>query len=143
MSWIRDIKEEIKHLDLSKRKLRNFGITVGVVFLLVALLLMFRSHSLILCYSLGVIGIILFIFGVLFPLILNKIYIIWMGLAFAIGWVVSRILLLILFFFIITPIGFFGRLFGKEFLKVKTENKKETYWARKNKTKKINYEKMY
>lgn len=37
----------------------------------------------------------------------------WMGLARILGWVNSRIILFVVFFFILTPIAFFARISGK------------------------------
>jgi len=57
--------------------------------------------------------------------------------------VVSRVLLAIVFFLVITPIGFIANLFGNEFMDIKKKTVRDTYWMRRNKNKKINYEKMY
>jgi len=132
MNWIREIRNGLKELDLSKRNLRKFGAMVGGVFVVLALL-----H-----FICGVIGILLIIFGIVFPEALKGIYKGWMGIAFTLGWLVSGILLILLFFFVLTPIGLIARLAGKEFLDIKPKEEQNTYWIKTN-NKKIIYDKMY
>jgi hypothetical protein len=141
MSWINDVREEIRNLDISKKSLRKFGISVGLVLSIVAIWMMYKDNIPSLRTYLGIIGVLLIIAGVTYPLALKHIYKLWMGLAFAMGWVVSRILLLILFYLFVVPIGLISRLVGKEFMDINMNKVKETYWVRKNK--KTNYEKMY
>ncbi len=118
MSWIKDVKEELKALDISKKSLRNFGLLVGGIFLLLGFWIYYSSQS-VFGIIFFVVGALLFIFGLLLPNFLSGVYKIWMGLAFALGWVVSRILLIILFYLGITTIGFIAKIFGKKFLDIK------------------------
>jgi hypothetical protein len=141
MSWINDVREEIRNLDISKKSLRKFGISVGMVLSILSIWMIYKDHVPSLRIYLGVIGVLLIITGVTYPGILKHVYKVWMGLAFAIGWVVSRILLLLLFYLFVVPIGLISHLVGKEFMDIKMNKVKETYWVKKNK--KTNYEKMY
>ena len=45
MSWIKDVKEELKALDISKKSLRNFGLLVGGIFLLLGFWIYYSSQS--------------------------------------------------------------------------------------------------
>lgn len=56
------------------------------------------------------------------------IYKLWMSLAVLLGFVVSNIFLSIFFFVILTPVGFFMRIFGKDPLKKGFRTNEETYW---------------
>ena len=115
MSWIKDVKEELKALDISKKSLRNFGLLVGGIFLLIRILdLLFLTKSL-WNYLSSWLEHLLFIFGLLLPNSLSSVYKVWMGLAFALGWIMSRVLLTIFFYFVITPIGFIAKVVGKDF----------------------------
>lgn len=144
MSWIKDVTNEIKALDVSAKSLRKFGLVVGGVFLIAALFLFWKdlwSITRVIFLSIGV----LLIFG---GIARKKgaefifIYKIWMGLAFALGWIVSRFILLILFYIVLFPIGLLAKLFKKEFLDLKFRDGRESYWIPKEK-KLIDYEKMY
>jgi hypothetical protein len=143
MSWISDVRQELRFLDISKRSLRKFGLSVGAVLLLIALWMTIKNQAPLFRAILGVTGILLVIGGLIIPQSLRKVYGIWMGMAFAIGWVVSRALLIGMFFFVLTPIGFIARLFKKEFMDVKFIKSRETFWVKKKIDKTINYEKMY
>ena len=143
MSWISDVREEIYNLDLSKKSVRKFGLLVGVVLILIAAWMFLKHRFENTRLLLSAIGILLILLGVLIPSLLKGVYRFWMGIAFAIGWIVSRILLIILFYIIITPTGLLLRLFGKDLLDIKSKNKRESYWISKIIEKKPNYEKMY
>jgi len=142
MSWIKDVAHELKELDVSKKSLMKFGMTVGGIFLLLALLFMYKNIFENFRTALLVIGAYLFIGGIIFPERLKSVYKIWMGFAFALGWIVSRFILSILFIFVMTPIGFIAKISGKKFLDVRWKEKKDSYWIPKE-NKVIDYEKMY
>ena len=142
MSWINDVKTEIASLELSKKKLRNFGLLVGGIFLVISILFFLKDNN-VMPYIFLIIGGILFLFGAFSPQLLKTTYKIWMGFSFAIGWVISRILLMILFYIIVTPIGLISKLIKKEFLKLRFKSKKDSYWVIKPGDKQIDYTKMY
>jgi hypothetical protein len=143
MSWIEDVTEQIRKLDLSKKNLRRFGLLVGSVMLVLSGWMFLKDRLLVFRYLLGFAGLLLVLLGTTFPSALRGFYRVWMGAAFAVGWVVSRILLLILFVFVISPIGLIVRLFKKPLLTTDFDRKMDSYWVRKDSAKKINYEKMY
>lgn len=142
MSWIKDVSHEIKALDISAKSLKKFGLTVGTVFLVAGLLLLWRgAWSSVRIYFIAI-GFALLLSGLLQPEKLKNIYKVWMGFAFALGWIVSRIILMVLFYFVLMPIGFVAKVVGKDFLDIKFQDGKESYWIPKEK-KKIDYEKMF
>lgn len=107
MSWIKDVSYEIAKLDFSVKSLRKFGITVGGIFVLLGLWFLFQNIFEITKYILLSVGLILLLGGLLSPKNLNSTYKIWMGFAFALGWVMSRVILSVLFVFVITPINYY------------------------------------
>lgn len=141
MSWIKDVKDELKALEISTKALRNFGLLVGGIFLLIGIWIYYSSQNFV-----GIIfivaGSLLMIFGMFVPNSLANVYKIWMGLAFAMGWLVSRILLTILFYLGITVIGFIAKIAGKKFLDVKFRDGKNSYWVVRGDSK-VDYTKMY
>lgn len=150
MSWISDVKTELKALELSKKKLRSFGLLVGGVFLLISAWIFFSQRNELsetsnytFAYIFLIVGGILFLFGAMSPLLLKTPYKIWMGLAIAMGWVVSRVLIMILFYIVVTPISLIAKLSGKKFLDLKFRDNKSSYWVIKPKDAKIDYKKMY
>lgn len=141
MSWINDVKNELTNLDVSKKSLRKFGLLIGSVVLILGLFFHWKNNFSNSIITLYVISIVLIVSGLLLPEKLKFIYKIWMGFAFALGWIVSRFILLILFYFILTPIGIFAKIFNKQFLDLKFNDGKNSYWIEKKKQ--TDYEKLY
>lgn len=142
MSWIKDVAHEIKELDVSKKSLRKFGLTIGTILLAFSIFFSMKEIFPLLRSFFLAIGGLLFIGSFILPEQLKYPYKIWMGFAFALGWVVSRFILVILFVLVLTPLGLLAKLFGKKFLDLKFRDGKDSYWIPKEK-RKIDYEKMY
>jgi hypothetical protein len=83
--------------------------------------------------------------GVFWSPVLRPLYVAWMRFAFALGWLNTRILLGIVFFFILTPLGTFLRLKGKDLLDEKIEKDRVSYWNRRQKREfdMKSYERLY
>lgn len=135
--------EEIKNIKSEKSDLRKFGITFGVILLVIAGFSLLKEKELFQIFL--AISIILFLTAFIIPVILKPVYWIWMIFATILGWIMTRIILSLLFYIIITPIGLISRLFGKQFLKLRWEKSKESYWNfRTNEyPQKQNYEKQF
>ena len=135
--------EEIKHIKTGKKDLRSFGFTIGIILLLVAAFLFYREKESFqtFLYIAGVfIGLALIL-----PSMLKPIYIVWMTFAVILGWFMTRVILSLLFYAIITPIGVVLRIFGKDFLEIKKESVQGSYWNQRdsNIEKNQNYEKQF
>ena len=134
--------EEIRNIKTEVKNLKDFGITIGIVLLLIAAFLYFKD-----LYFYNLLFFIAGIFiglGLTLPIILKPFYLIWMTFAVLIGWFMTRLILSLLFFTIITPIGVIFRLTGKDFLKIK-KIKQNSYWNYRNSEieKNQNYEKQF
>ena len=118
--------EEIKNIKSEKSDLRKFGITIGVILLIIAGFLFWKekeSFQILLTF-----GLTLCILGIVIPFILKPIYWVWMIFATILGWIMTRVILSLLFYIIVTPIGLIPRFFGKQFLELRWDNSKESYW---------------
>jgi NhaP-type Na+/H+ or K+/H+ antiporter len=73
-------------------------------------------------------GFVLFVLGLMIPVVLKPIYWIWMILAIILGWIMTRVILSLLFYLVITPIGTLSRLSGNRFLDLKWDKSKDSYW---------------
>ena len=143
MSLISDIKTEINFLPLTKKDLRKFGILVGGVFLILCALIFLTGGGEIFEWIFLIVGGFLFLFGLVIPALLKRVYLIWMTGALVLGWIMSRVIITILFFFILTPIALIAKAFGKKFLELDFRDNKTSYWIMREPGKKINYTKMY
>lgn len=118
--------KELKSIKSDKKAFRNFGVTVGIVLLVVAGILFWyenESFKIILIIGFG-----LCFLGILIPVILKPIYWVWMIFATILGWIMTRLILSLLFYVIITPIALIARLFGKQFIELKWDKRDKTYW---------------
>ena len=133
---------ELNSIKSSRKDLKNFGFAIGFILLIIGLFLFVRGRDLFVYFF--SIGSILIILGGITPFILKPIYKIWMIFAVIIGWIMTRIILSVLFFSIITIIGLFTRLIGKDFLNLKSKSN-ESYWNIRNKERELNqdYEKQF
>ena len=66
--------------------------------------------------------------GLTLPVVWMPIHKVWMTLSILLGWVMTRLILSILFYLVFTPVGLLFRLFGKRFLKTETDKSAGTYW---------------
>lgn len=129
------IKEEISLIKTGVKELRSFGQVVGGVFLLLWLAFWgpipyFFDKGGNYPFLLGL-GAILVVLGTVAPKILKPVYLAWMSLAVVLGFFMTRVILTIFFFLVLTPVGLFFRLIGRDALQRKIDRKAETYWLEK------------
>ena len=122
-------KNDMHMLEANKQNLRKFGITMGVAFLVITTIVFFRHRHSILPTM--VISGSFFVSAAFMPAVLKPIYIVWMKLAFILGWVNTRLLLCIIFYSLFTPFAMAAKLFRKDPLDRKIEKEKESYWGKK------------
>lgn len=133
----------MEKLNLDKNNLRKFGIIMGMAFLAITLFILIRQGKGILPAS--IISAIFFISALVTPVLLKPIYIFWMRLALILSWINTRLILLIIFYLIFTPLGLAMRLFGVDLLERRIEKSKETYWKKKDKRafSRLDYERQF
>ena len=135
--------EEINNIKTEKKDLRNFGITVGIILLIISGFLFWKEKESFQIFL--AIGITLFFTAITIPFILKPVYWIWMIFAIILGWFMTRVILSLLFYVVFTSIGLTLRFFGKKFLDLRWDKSKESYWNfRSNEhLQKENYEKQF
>ena len=108
---------------------RSFGIVFFIVFLLIALYPLLKDNDLRI-WSL-VISFIFLILGLINSKILTPLNRLWFKFGLLLGKFISPLIMGIIFFIVVTPIGIIMRLLKKDLLNLKY-NKKETYWIDKS-----------
>ena len=108
---------------------RNFGIVFSMVFLLISVWPVLNGLE-IRIWSL-LISIVFLILGILNSNILKPLNIIWMKFGVFLGNFISPIVMMIVFFFVITPTSLILKLFRKDILNLK-KNKDESYWIERS-----------
>ena len=107
---------------------RNFGIVFFIVFLVIATYPLInygeiRQWSLIL-------SLFFLILGLINSKILTPLNKLWFKFGIFLGIIISPLVMGIIFFFVVTPIGFIMRLLSKDILNLKFNNE-NSYWIKK------------
>lgn len=138
-----DLNEELKKLKTGISQLRSFSYVMGSAFFLLALLFFWRGR--IYFWLPLVLAIFLLVLGWFSPTRLAGIYRAWMMLAFALGWIMTRVILVLFFFLVVTPIAFLARLTGKQFLDLRWRVNVTSYWKERavKKIEKTSFERQY
>ena len=109
---------------------RNFGLLFFFVFLIVSLWSLTFGDS-IRIWSL-IISIIFLILGLMNSKLLTPLNKLWFKLGIILGAIVAPLVMGIVFFLVLTPIGLVMRIIGKDLLNKKYDKKKRTYWIKRD-----------
>ena len=120
------IAEQYDRIDRSPRALRRFGFTIGVVLLLVAAFT-FRPYPTT-AALLATVAVLLGIAAQFAPTWLAAFHRVWIKLSLALGWVMTRVILTLLFFLVVTPLGLLQRAVGKRAFEVAFRTSENSYW---------------
>ena len=111
---------------------KSFGIVFFLVFLLIATYPLINGNELRL-WSL-VVSIIFLLLGLINSKILNPLNKLWFKLGIFLGKIISPLIMGIIFFLVVTPIGLIMRLLKKDLLNLKFNNN-SSYWIEKTEPK--------
>ena len=103
----------------------NFGIVFFIVFLLIAIYPFLKGNDLRI-WSL-LISFVFLVLGLINSKILTPLNKLWFKFGLFLGKIVSPLVMGFIFFIVVTPIGIIMRLFRKDLLNLKY-NQKKTYW---------------
>ena len=128
----------------SFRRERDFGFVVGGIFVLLSAWWLYRGKFSSVSQFTLPLGSVLVLLGLLWPAALVWPNRMWMLLAEGLSFVTTRIILGIVFFLIITPIGVMKRLSGWDPLERRSE-RRSSYWKPYSERQRDprHYEKMY
>ncbi len=126
--------QEIKEIDTSKKALRSFGWVVGGVLLVIAAVVWWRNDFAVTTAVavLGGIGGALVVLGLTVPVVLKPVYRVWMALAVVLGFIMTRVILSVVYYLVVTPIGLVMRLFDKDPIHRRIDPEASSYWIEKS-----------
>ncbi len=119
-------KTEAKEKAVERKQLRNFGLTIGLAFLILSALLFWKDKPTWPWFTIP--GGVLILSGLTVPMVLGPIERVWMKGARALGWVMTRLILGVLFIVIFSPAGLIMRLLGKDPMNLRIDRNKSSYW---------------
>ena len=137
------IIEEIKNIKGDKSDWKKFGITMGVILTIIGCYLLWKKNNYY-EYSLFL-AVVFFMTGLMLPSLLKPVYKVWMALSVVMGFIMTRVIMVIIFYLIVTPIGLIASLTGKEFLDMKIDKSAKSYWIVREKIQKVksDYERQF
>ena len=121
--------------DFSDREMRQFaGIWLPAFALFVGLILRNKLQLPAVAWTVWGVTLAISLVGLLKPKAIKPLLLGWMFAAFPIGWVVSHLMLALIYYGCMTPIGLFMRLIGRDSLSRKIDRSAETYWVAREPT---------
>ena len=112
----------------SRRELLWFGALFALFFGLIGGLIWWKFKAPVVAYVLwSVAAVITLLFYALSP-IRKPLYLGWMYVTFPIGWVISHVLMALIYYLVFTPIGLAMRLFGRDPMLRRVDRGAPSYW---------------
>lgn len=115
----------------TERMLRQFAGIWVVFFGAIAAWQGFHHQRQVLAIALAMLAVTLGPLGLAWPRTIRPVFIGWTALAYPIGWVVSRIVLGVVFYGLFTPVAWVFRMIGRDALGLKPRPHAVTYWHSK------------
>ena len=116
----------------TRRELNQFGfIWLGFVALF-GVIAFFKFNSPTVARWLWIAAVVVPIVGWLVPAIMRLIFLGMSYLAWPIGFVVSHVVLAVVYYLVLTPIGLLTRLFGYDSMKKKFDREAASYWIERS-----------
>ena len=97
----------------SPKQLRSFGLTVGGIFAGIGIWPVVVHGASIRLWAVIIAGLLL-LPAIVYPRSLSLVHRGWMALGEVLGWINTRVILGLLFYLLVTPIGMVRRLMGKD-----------------------------
>jgi saxitoxin biosynthesis operon SxtJ-like protein len=117
----------------SARTLRQFAALFLIVFAIVAGLRVWGGDTGTATIVIAGTGVVIGLLGLVRPDAIRYVYTSWMIAAFPIGWTISRVIVMLLFYVVFTPFALVFRLIGRDALR-RRRHTPRTYWMETNAT---------
>jgi len=145
MSWTRDIRDSLRQLPGDEKSLQRFAVLLTTLLLLAAAWLFFIRRDAASTLWLVLATLLLIALALFRPRLLRPLHTGWMALALTLGALVSRLLLTLFYYLVVTPIALILRLIGKDSLQRKIKKEGASYWIRRpeKEMKKEDYKRLF
>jgi hypothetical protein len=120
-----DKEKEAGHMENTKKQHRSFALMVGGIFVVIGLWPLIHSEGIRLWAV--ILGSVLMVLGVLVPGRLGPIYKAWMAVGYVLGWVNTRLILGVIYYGLLTPMGLVMRLWGRDAMRLRNDHGASTY----------------
>ena len=113
-------------MTVNNNELKSFGILFGSIFSVLFGIILPWLLSKDMAYWPWLVGALFILLSLIYPNGLSRFYKIWMKFGYVMGWINTRIILAMMFYFMFVPIGFCIRILRKDLFNIKFKNV-ETY----------------
>lgn len=120
------MSENTAHFKIEKGSSRNFGIVFAVVFLLIAAVPYVLSGKL--YWWALVLGVAFGALALMKPTLLEPLNTLWFKFGLLLGAIIAPLVMMLVFFLVVTPTGLLLKVFGKDPLRLKRTKNQDTYW---------------
>ena len=123
---------------------RKFGLVLALVTFALAFVSIWRSRDNLVIPLFSLSG-LFFVISLVYPAALSPLHWIMLKIAGYMGWINTRIILVLVYYLIFTPVALLFRLLGKDPLRRKFDRSAESYWIRREGKRKdaAHYERQY
>ena len=119
-----------RSLSLTKSsELRKFGLLVGFVLAIIGLVPAVKGK--VPNYYFLIVGITIFLLGLVAPKLLSPVYAGWMRVGKILGKVNTFLILSLIFYLVVTPVGFAYRILSSNSKKFLHKTSKNSYWIKR------------
>jgi hypothetical protein len=114
----------------NKSSNKSFGVVFFIFFLLIFLYPLLKNNEI--RYWSLILSLVFLILGLTNSKLLSPLNKLWFKFGIFLGKIISPLIMAIIFFLIVTPIGIIMKILKKDLLNLKFNNKKKTYWIEKS-----------
>ena len=111
--------------------LRVFAVLLIIFFGIVSWLVYRWTESTQIAVTIFVVAAVVAVAGLIVPKLIHGVYVVWMALAFPIGFVISHLAMGLVYYGLFTPLGLAMRLFGRDPMQLRPNPHAKSYWKRR------------
>jgi len=124
------MSESSSHIQIEPSSEKSFGIVFSIVFLIISLFPLINSGNIHL-WALILSAVFLFL-AFIAPKILKLPNMLWFKLGILLGSIIAPIVMSLIYFITVMPIGLIMRIMGKDLLKKKFDKNAKSYWIKRS-----------
>ncbi|SMF52602.1 hypothetical protein SAMN02745866_03344 [Alteromonadaceae bacterium Bs31] len=125
------MSENTAHVKIEMGSARNFGLVFAAFFLGISAFLYFSKNTLNYWVILAALAFVSL--AVVKPKLLEPLNILWFKLGMILGAIVAPLVMILIYFLVVTPTGLLMRLFGKDPLLLRKSPGLKTHWIKREK----------
>lgn len=110
---------------------RGFGVVFAIIFLLIGLYPLLINEGDIRYWSISI-AVVLLVAVLFYPAVLSKLSLLWFKFGIMLGSIIAPIIMFVVYFFTVVPIGLLMKIIGKDLLNQKINKTTKSYWINRS-----------